>query len=1161
MKWTDEQLEAIEVDRCNVLVSAAAGSGKTALLIERLVRLILDKKADVDELLVLTFTRAAAGEVKERLRKALQQALIHGEDSAYLQKQMALLPSASISTIHAFCSRIVRTYFQEAEVDPAFTIGNEAALSILYEESMEAVFEEHYLEAQEKDSTAFTRLVDRYSGNRDDRGLVVEVDRLYRFLSTVPEPRQWCDRALESMDDQKEFFDTPFGELLRQDVQGTFQSAASYYKEAQKLLQQHSGDAYAKIHSLLQEEASEVEQILKQLSDKNVEFLQEEMPFKNFPRRTKAMDETIHHEVKNLREKSKTLIRDFYAVYNTTLQVALNQHSEMRPYMATLVDLCFEVKEVYRRKKSEKGYLDFNDLEEYSLKILKNPDIAEEIKESFTYIFIDEYQDTNQMQESILSAIARDDNYYMVGDVKQSIYRFRRADPTIFVNKYRTFPKEKGHINRLLTLSRNFRSSPSVIHGVNDIFSEVMSENLGGIPYDSGARLYPGRKSVQKTKPVTFRLLDAEDAQIEGLHLTNDEIEAHYIAEQIQTLVNNPQPRPFHEKPTPYRYRDIAILMRSAKNQAPIYNRVFKEKGIPTFYDSGENYYETSEVLIVLNLLTAIDNRQRDLPMIAAMLAPFGGFSSEEVAEIRQAQPETSFVDACKHIREEGSHRLSQKLKDFDETLTRYREKSRVLKLSDFIWYLYLDTGYYDFVGAMPGGSQRQENLRFLLEQAEDYQQTYLRGMFNFVQFVENMKKRNQEVASPLTLSEKDDVVRMMTIHKSKGLEFPVVLIAGMGKRFNIQSERGDIIIHPELGFCPKYIDWDRRIKVPTTLYQMARNQLQIENTAEEARLLYVAMTRAEEKLEMVGCYKNLEKVMADFSGLYSEMDLIQSTSYGEWVMRLCLGTPIQNNEKPEEKCEKRIVLDNRSFTPGSDMAAIEEKKAVVLENKAMENEINRRLDFTYPVHVGKKLPVKIGVTALQRLEQMTDSEEVESLNVLQPLFEEETITPMMKGHINHYFLQMVDVARLQQGRIEEQLLVLKEEMIHREQLTEEEAKWVEISQLSTFFNSDIGRRYRASDTIKKEWSFNMMLHGQEIDSAYRDEEILVQGIIDACFLENGKWILLDFKTDRFMDEMRLDSYRKQITFYGKALEKLTPYPVGEKYLCFISLQKNEKIL
>jgi len=801
--------------------------------------------------------------------------------------------------------------------------------------------------------------------------------------------------------------------------------------------------------------------------------------------------------------------------------------------------------------------LDFNDLEEYSLTILKNPVIAEEIRQTFAYVFIDEYQDTNQMQESILSAIVRDDNYYMVGDVKQSIYRFRRADPTIFVGKYRAFPKQKGSVNRLLTLSRNFRSDASVIHGVNDIFSEVMSENLGGIPYDSDARLYPGRESLKETPPISFRLLDSETAQSEGVPYTNDEIEAHYIADQILALVNKPQTRPFHEEPTPYRYRDIAVLMRSAKNQAPIYHRIFKEKGIPTFYDGGESYYETSEVLIILNLLTAIDNRQRDLPMIAVMLAPFGGFSSEEVAEIRQTEPDSSFVDVCKKMRDAGLHPLSEKLNNFEATLSTYREKSRVLKLSDFIWYLYLDTGYYDFVGAMPGGPQRQENLRFLLEQAEDYQQTYLRGMFNFVQFVEKMKKRNQEIAGPQTLSEKDDVVRIMTIHKSKGLEFPVVFIAGMGKRFNIQSERGDIILHPELGFCPKYIDWERRIKVPTILYNMAKKQLQNENTAEEARLLYVAMTRAEEKLEMVGCYKDLDKVMASFSNRYSEGDLIQSTSYGEWLMRLCLGAPIYKSDNSKEK---RITLNHAPFIPDTDGATTEATDTVTPENKAIEHEINRRLNFIYPVDVGKKLPVKMGVTALNRLEETSESQESIGLDTLQPLFEEETVTPMVKGNINHYFLQMVDGATLIKNDEEKNLSALKEEMIRRDQLTAEEAKWVDIPQISAFFKSDLGQRYRASTTVKKEWSFNIMLQGKEIDATYSNEAIIVQGIIDACFLENGHWILLDFKTDRFLDDLRMETYKKQITFYAKALERLTPYPVGESYLCFISMQKNVKI-
>ncbi len=1155
MNWTSEQLKAIEVDRANVLVSAAAGSGKTALLIERLVRLILQKKAGVDELLVLTFTRSAAGEVKERLRKALQKALRNSKDKAYLQKQMALLPSASISTIHAFCSKIVRNYFQEAEIDPAFTIGNEAALNILYEESMEEMFEAHYLKAEGSPNSPFTRLVDRYSGNRDDKGLALEVDRLYRFLSTLPDPHTWCEAALKAMDGSNDISDTPFGEVLRKDAKLAFVTAASYYAGAQTLLTQHPDDAYAKIQLLIEEETSQTEKILKQIEDKEVSFLNEEMTFKNFPRRTKAMDETVHGELKILREKAKTFIRDFYAVYNANLQTALQQQSEMQTDMATLVNLCFEVKDIYRQKKSEKGYLDFNDLEAYSLKILRNPIVADEIRQSFAYIFIDEYQDTNQIQESILSAVAREDNYYMVGDIKQSIYRFRRADPTIFANKYRHFPKEAGSVNRLITLSRNFRSAPSVIHGVNDIFSEVMSENLGGIPYDADAMLYPGRESLRESEPIRFRLLDAQKVQ-EGTRYTGDEIEAHYIADRILDLVNTPQARPFNEKPAPYRYRDIAVLMRSAKNQAPVYDRVFKEKGIPVYYDGGESYYETSEVRVMLNLLTAIDNRQRDLPVIAVMLAPFGGFTSEEVAMIRQEEPTLGFVEACKKIREEGKHSLSKKLNQLEATLSSYREKSRMLKLSDFIWYLYLETGYYDFAGAMPGGEQRQANLRFLLEQAEAYQQTYLRGMFNFVQFVEKMKKRNQSVVGPQTLNEGDDVVRIMTVHKSKGLEFPVVFIAGMGKRFNPQSERGDIILHPELGFCPKYIDWHQRIKAPTVMYNVAKQQLQNENTAEEARLLYVAMTRAEEKLEMVGCYKNLEKVMDGFSDAYSQGDLIRSSSYGEWVMRLCLGAPLEK----QSASEKRIIIDNTPYTLSKSGGSSKITEVVAREDKNVTAEINRRLNFTYPVDVGKKLPLKMGVTALNRLGETADNQETTSLDGLQSFFETESATPMVQGNINHYFLQTVHAASLHTDTLEEQLKTLKDEMIGREQLTAEEARWINISNIAAFFKTEVGSRYRKAHVVKKEWSFNLMLKGSEIDKTYSQEEIMVQGVIDACFLENGQWILLDFKTDRSFDTERLENYQKQLNFYANALEKLTPYTVAEGYLCLINLQRNEKI-
>ncbi|KNZ42462.1 helicase-exonuclease AddAB subunit AddA [Acetobacterium bakii] len=1204
MKWTSDQRDAIEIREKNMLVSAAAGSGKTALLIERIIRIILEEKVGVDELLILTFTRGAAGEMKNRLSQALAKALEDPQnDRSFLLRQMNILGGAAISTLHSFCLWVLRQYFQKGDIDPGFMVGNETEIALMLKETLEELFEEEYQQADNNPDAPFIKLVEKYSGNRNDQGLKDTVESFYRFLVTQPDPEGWCQKSLALFDcDTDSFWTSVWGESLKAVLTAKLIGAWNYAKKAAAA---SDVPGFEKTHEQMKEELFFIEDLQTQLSNdfsKGLASL-ESLTYPNYKGSSKvdkALSDTINKEY---RTKSKAIIMELQENFLSHLDERIRELNCLKDTMSDLVELTQKFWAAFRAKKAKKNLLDFNDLEQFTLKILRDPVIAKEIQAKYRHVFLDEYQDTNEMQETILQCIVRDNNYFMVGDVKQSIYRFRLADPTIFIKKYESFGQEES-VDALVTLSKNFRSAQGVIDGVNAIFKKIMSLNLGEIDYDHRAMLNKGLLAAGPYEKTEIHLLDAQnqapdytDAEGEGTEdLTEVEMEARFVAHKIQALVGTPFFDTRQNKERMITYRDFGILMRSAAGRGDVYLKVFSELGIPTYFDGGSNYYESLEINMILNLLNLMDNQHQDMPLLSVMTSPIGGFSTDECTGLRINQPTGFYYEAVEAYRDQENDPLAQKLRVFYDRLDNWRNESKLMPIEDFLWKIYLDSGYYAFVGALPGGEQRQSNLKILLKRAADYKKSTLRGLYQFIRFIENMKKHKQDISPPGILSNADAVVRIMTVHKSKGLEFPIVFLTGTGKRFNKQGNSNQILFHKDLGICPDYVNLEKRFKRSSLAKEVCKAQSNMEMLSEEMRLLYVAMTRAEEKLFIVGTVKKMENEISKWLEEPDDYGLLKASGLLEWVMLGVIGgkgltdlppildldhfTVYRHDNSPDESDQPPEKTDQEE-TPRSEPVVTEQPL-----DPELKAGIFRRLNYVYPEKPGNALPSKMSVTEIKKLrsETLESNRDVQLKKLPQrsekPKFLEqvsEDFTPSQRGSALHLVMESVNFAPIQkqlkthgsqafEAFLNGFFIKEVERLIQTDFLPETLARSLDLSRLVAFYSSPLGIRLLSAPKIKREIPFNYCYQPGKVKAEWADitAKIMVQGIIDCAFIEDGKWVLIDYKTDYFKDTGQraalINGYEIQVSIYAEALETLTHIPVKEKIIAFITMKENVSI-
>jgi len=1230
MGWTEEQVRAISEDRCNLLVSAAAGAGKTAVLVERIIRKITNAEnpVDIDRLLVVTFTNAAAAEMRERIGAALSRVLEEAEVDGdlkvkkNLQRQLTLLGKSNITTIHSFCLDVIRNNFHTIDLDPAFRIADDTEALLLQLEALEELIESKY--EPENCTEDFLSLVECYGGSKDDNKLMDLILTIYDFVQSHPWPDIWLTDAIEAFNaaEGMDFGDTKWAEVLMKSISMELSGLQCLLEDTIKTAEREEG--LSPYINTLQEDVLRIKAMQSACEGKGGwdalyrEF--DNLEFSRLPKCGKEADPIIKEEVKGARDDVKgRLNRIKKDLISGSSEELTSDLRRLYPVMNSLGSLVSEFSDKYQDKKKQKNVIDFNDLEHYCLKVLTNRTEGEVLptqaalglRELFEEIYIDEYQDSNLTQEVILGMVSREEtgepNIFMVGDVKQSIYRFRQAKPELFIKKLRTYSGDSQSKYRKILLNKNFRSREDIIRAVNFIFSRIMSESLGEIEYTEDEKLNAGAvyevpdfPGSSVGGPVELHIIDSseigteetdtteedfEDYEESALMLNSMQCEARVAANRIKELTADGGFMVIDKNTGEYRpaqFKDIVILMRTTKNWADVFAEELSLQGVPVFTDAGTGYFRTVEISTVLSLLQIIDNPLQDIPLLAVLRSPICGFNPEELIDIRLFDRETDFFEAMvKAAASEGE--LGRKAAEFLEKLEDWREKSLYLSTDELIWYLYNDTGYYSFVGAMPGGAARQANLRMLFDKARQYEESSFKGLFNFINFINKLKGNQGDLGSAKVLGEKDDVVRIMSIHKSKGLEFPIVFLCGAGKGFNLTDTAKNILLHHELGIGPDFIDHKRRIWYPSIFKQALKYKIKLESLSEEMRILYVAFTRAKEKLIITGAVKDIAKSTDRWkssSGAITqkvpEFDVLRGRSFLDWI---CTALMRDSEGKPAEKLEGVEGWDIRFWNREEVLrgAVVEEHGKEELIDEAalssaeanMKDEIIKRLEWKYPYSAYEKLPVKVTVTELKRY---FDTEAADEFRIQaapgirkRPRFLEETsgMTAAERGSLMHFVLQHMDFGgEVSEAGIKRQL----EDMIRLELLTEVQARNVNINGIIGFLNSSLGRRMTEAGGLYREMPFTMEVEcsevfGSKAGCGHEGETVVLQGIIDCWFEEEGKLVLVDYKTD-YVPEGEVsnikEKYRTQIEYYARALSQITGKEISGKY---IYLFWNGKIL
>ncbi|MDD4495372.1 MAG: helicase-exonuclease AddAB subunit AddA [Eubacteriales bacterium] len=1235
-KWTTEQQEAIKQKGCNLLVAAAAGAGKTSVLVERIIRKITAgiDPVDIDRLLVMTFTDAAATEMRERIVLALSEVLEKNPDSAQLQKQLVLLNKASIMTIHSFCLKVVRDNFVKLDLDPNFRISDATEADLMKHESVDELFEERY------DSTPvsedFLSLLDCYGGNRSDRELQELVLEIYEFSQSEPWPDKWLDGMTESynMKPGDDLFNTGWGSTLLNSIE--LELTGHKIKIMGSIEEVQTADGMERYAPVIEADLAIVNNLLDIISKKNetedkskwgmLYAAFKETEFGRLPNAGKNADAEAKKMVQDTRDELKSYIKGLKtSVLCRNEEDTISDFAKVYPLLKYLTGLVKDFGEKYRKLKDKRSILDFNDLEHFCLEILTNFDdqgnaaaseIAIEYRKKYEEVLIDEYQDSNMVQETILRRVSREEegtpNVFMVGDVKQSIYRFRNARPEIFMKKYNEYPMEEGGLSRKIKLYKNFRSRREVIDPVNYIFERIMSLNIGELNYTEDEALcagasYPDLDSedIVAGGDTEFHLIETSPDRING-EMAAPAATAEFVAsaeqeddknfeaqeednpDRIQTearlaadiisklMKPDEQGRNFcvfDREIKKYRrveYKDIVILMRSTKGRMEVFLQELIAKNIPAFADTGTGFFMTVEVKVILSLLQIIDNPIQDIPLLAVLRSPIVGFTSDELAFIRLAHSKATIYEALVKLSEDkiGAdvpepeldeyRKTSEKAAAFIENLKSWREKSKYLSTDQLLWALYNETGYYGMVAALPAGEQRRANLRILFERARQFEETSYKGLFNFINFIEKLKSGGGDMGSAKTLGENENVVRIMSIHKSKGLEFPVVLLAGCGKRFNYDDVKKGILLHHELGFGADIVDRKLRLAYPSLAKSAIAEKAKIETLSEEMRILYVAMTRAKEKLIMIGAMNNVENKLDKWTRI-SQLSkkkvpafaVKNGTCYYDWII-----PALMLESKWEIKRWRRE--DILAFSPAeeeNDKITLLLDDAEKSEDDDIYREIDTRLSWNYPFIKSTEIPVKISVTELKRRFNVQAEDEFAPSTkkpIVKPSFleEERGLTAAERGSAAHFVVQHLDFNNTD---IESQI----SEMVSKQLLTKQQAAGVDSNKIKGFFESTLGRRVMASEAVYREVPFNIEIPCTELrfvleKDMHKGETMLLQGVIDCFFEEQGELVLLDYKTD-YVEPGKTDTikerYATQIKYYAQALERLTGKRVKQRYI------------
>lgn len=1234
-KWTPAQKSAIDTRDCNVLVSAAAGSGKTAVLVERIISMITDpdKNIDIDRLVVVTFTKAAAAQMKDKIRKALDSMLDENPGDVNLLRQITLLNNAQITTIDSFCLWIIRNHFPEVNLDPGFRIMDEGEKKLIENDVLEDVLEEFYAEADEE----FFNLVDALGMGRDDSGLVSIIDKIYRFSRSNPWIDEWFDECMLVYDD--ETYDNPAIKELYDSIKNALLDYRDKYNRLVDICSEPTGPAA--YTGALQ---SDLLGINEMINSQDFGELGRRIRIFSFEALSRKKDAGADPDIKEYVKGQRKLFKDYIGRLNDKIFLKDDEgiFADMQGAGIQIRTL-LKVAKVYAKRvsevKREKGIIDFNDMEHLALSILvKKEDgklvyteTADKLANRFEEILIDEYQDSNQLQEVILNAVSKtrlsgeNNNIYMVGDVKQSIYKFRLACPELFIEKYDTYGETGDNVR--IELQKNFRSRENVLECANDVFSHIMNKNFSGIGYDETVRLNAGfpypeysdsNYGDEANKSTDVILISSENEE----EATTRELEADRLAKLIEGIVSSGV-NVYDADENIYRpaeYRDIVILTRSVTGWADTFADALMDRGIPAYTDSSTGYFSVREIQVILSMLTIVDNPVQEISLAAAMMSYFGGFTAAELGMVRKLGREhadknthnslyehlkaVAVLGGADNIQETDVKQLSGKCALFLAKLTEYRDKSSVEPLYDLCWEMIYDSGYYDYVGTMPAGAQRQANLNVLLERAAGYGKSSYSGLFNFLRYIERLKKFDEDFAEGAASLDNENLVRIMSIHKSKGLEFPIVILAGAHKSINFMDATAPVLVDQNLGIAVDYVDLERRTKTPTIIKGAMARRIVRESIAEEERLLYVAMTRAREKLIITGVVKDADKTLDKYrakseelatDGTLSYADSENIKNYLDMIMPVCLmdSDKLKGSFKvmvdAVEDSEADADETGNSFETGNvtDIDAVKAGEALDGNNEAGYPSLDELPEYVPADNASGRMKLTVSQLKAMQAEDnseenaymddsvkeafekeaydeqaadngnrdgQTDSETIaEPSNSIIPKFisgEEVQLAANERGSAYHRVMECLDYS------VSVNLDGVKADinrMLETGKMNELQVKSVNPWDINTFVQSDTGRRVANAvncGSVRREQPFVFEYEGQ-----------LIQGIIDLYFEEDGEFVLVDYKTDRVMkgeagEKELVKRYAIQLDYYEKALTQLTGKNVKEKIIYSFALGK-----
>lgn len=1182
VKWTSEQKKVIDLRDRDILVSAAAGSGKTAVLVERIVnRICVDNPpVDIDRMLVVTFTKAAAAEMRERVSRAIDSLKEQKPDDENLQRQSTLVHNALITTIDSFCLFVVQNNFAQLNLDPDFRIGDQAELKLMLKDALAQVFEDNYAR---EDNEEFINLIDTYSKGRNDSAVRQMVEDIYYKAGSSSWPRKWMNSLLRLYDikSAKQLEDS---EIIKEIVDYSrvlLEEAVQELTMAKDLASATPGlEKYA---LTLSEDIA----LFDGMADvTGYVGMQEFLNKISFGRiaviRKFDGDEKKKERVKSMRDATKKKVDGIKQKYfGMSIELMYEQLERQRPFVKELIRLSLEFYDAMEAVKTRKRVFDFSDIEHFALRILVDEqtleptETAREFSKHFEEIMIDEYQDSNQVQEDILTAISREHqgvgNMFMVGDVKQSIYRFRMARPELFMEKYNTYTSDDSAHQRI-DLHKNFRSRNEVLDFTNDIFYKIMAADLGNVQYDDDAALYPGASYPKETMRPELLLVDYKDEDLSEIIEDKVQIEALLIANRIRSLMENGM---VTDKKTgqlrAVQYRDIVILSRSVATWGNTVAAVLKDCDIPAHVESNTGYFSSYEIQVILSMLRILDNPLQDIPMAAVLASPIVGMDDEELAQIRSAFKGVSFAQAALSAMAGEDGYEDEKLKAFALVFERLRGAVADTPIHELLYRMLDETGFYRYASAMPAGKRRRQNIDMLIEMAAAYEKTSYKGLFHFVRYIDIQQKYEIDYGEADTAGENDDVVRIMTIHKSKGLEFPVVFVSGLGKGFNTQDTKSDLVIHEKLGLGLVEKTKSPRTKRPSLIRNEIESRIKRENLGEELRVLYVALTRAKEKIILTGGLSNAQKSFEKYRG---NVNANQPISFGQregagcyldWVIPAMLSYP-------DKYTVSTVDATEFAARTAMDMAANDISKAQLIghisaadETKAKELAEEFDFEYAYASDITKKSKYSVSELKHDSMVEKYDSTEREAERPKFLLEEKETYVPdfarddeaggasneskepknaagvnqgALRGTAVHRVMECLDFKSLcdidTKDHVAVSAFVKKsmDEMLKKGLITDDMYRLTRPKLIEQFISSDVAARMAQADKrgdLYKEKPFVMDYEG-----------VLVQGIIDVFWLENDKIVLLDYKTDRVNAAKELiDRYSTQLKLYADALGRI----------------------